>query len=135
MTKADVISKMKSLNLPKGSYVVFGSGPLAAVGIREVNDIDLYVSTEVLQQLKENGWKKVHKGHKDNPYMSDVYEAHDTWVFSPYNPTLADLLSRAFEIDGITFASIEDVRKWKEASGRPKDIVDIERIDKYLSRH
>ena len=61
MNKNDVISKMKSLSLPEGSYVVFGSGPMAALGIREVNDIDLYVSTEVLEELKQKGWKQIHK--------------------------------------------------------------------------
>lgn len=132
MTKNDVISKMKALNLPKGSYVVFGSGPLAVVGIREVNDIDLYVSTDLLSELKNKGWKKVVKGLKDEPYQFDIFEAHDHWEFSPYAPTLKDLLSRMFEVEGISFASIDDVRRWKFESGGPKHLADVEKIDAYL---
>jgi hypothetical protein len=37
-------------------------------------------------------------------------------------------------IDGIPFASLEEVRKWKIASGRPKDIADIKLIDEYLQK-
>ena len=131
MTKQDIISKMKSLNLPTGSYVVFGSGPMAALGIREVNDIDLYVSTEILKQLKQKGWKKIYKGPKDHPLTFDVFEAHDNWSFCLYNPTLLDLLSRAFVIDDITFASLDDVRKAKATTKRRKDIIDVKLIDKY----
>lgn len=134
MTKQDVIDKMKSLNLPKGQYVVYGSAPFAIYGIRDVNDIDMYVSKEVFEDLKKKGWKKVYKGLRDEPLSYDIFEAHDTWEFSPYSPTLPDLLSRATEVDGITFASLEDVTKWKQGSGRPKDIVDLKLIDDYLSK-
>jgi len=125
---------MKSLSLPEGSYVVFGSGPMAALGIREVNDIDLYVSTEVLEELKQKGWKQIHKGPRDEPLTLDVYEAHDHWEFSPYSPTLKDLLSRAFVVDGVTFASIEDVRKSKESRSGPKHMADVKLIDNYIGK-
>lgn len=124
---------MKSLDLPKGSYIVFGSAPFAVLGIREVNDIDLLVTPELYEKLEKNGWEKVNKGPKDAPVTFDIFEAHPNWDFSPYAPTLSELLSRSFEIEGITFASLEDVRKWKEASGRPKDLVDLKLIDDYLS--
>jgi len=135
MTKQEVINKMKSLNLPKGSYVVYGSAPFVIYGIRDVNDIDMYVSKEVFEDLKKKGWKKIYKGPKDEPITYDIFEAHDTWEFSPYSPTLPDLLSRATEVEGITFASLIDVKKWKQGSGRPKDIIDLKLIDDYLAKH
>ncbi|HZE87628.1 MAG TPA: hypothetical protein VE090_05510, partial [Methylomirabilota bacterium] len=131
MNKQEVINKMKSLNLPKGSYIVYGSAPFVIHGIREVNDIDMYVTKEIFEDLKKKGWKKVYKGLKDEPLTYDIFEAHDTWEFSPYSPTLPDLLSRATEVEGITFASLIDVKKWKQGSGRPKDIVDLKLIDDY----
>lgn len=133
MTKGEVIEKVKSLNFPKDSYIVFGSSPFAVLGIREVNDIDLYVSGELYEELKKKGWQKVYKGPKDEPLTYDVFEAHSNWAFSPYAPTLSELLSRAIEVEGISFASLDDVRKWKEASGRPKDIVDLKLIADYLA--
>ncbi len=133
MTKDEVIEKVKSLNLPKDSYIVFGSSPFAVLGIREVNDIDLLVSQELYEKLKKKGWQKIDKGPKDKPLVYDVFEAHTNWDFSTYNPTLSELLSRDIEVEDISFASLEDVRKWKKASGRPKDLVDLKLIDDYLA--
>lgn len=133
MTKDDVINKVKSLKLPKNSYIVFGSGPLAALGIREVNDIDLFVSEEAYKELKKKGWQKNYKGPKDEPLIYDVFEAHTNWNFSDYKPTLDELLTRALEFEDILFASIEDVREWKSVSRRPKDIIDLKLIDDYLT--
>ena len=83
----------------------------------------------------EEGWKKISKGPRDEPVTYDIFEAHKTWEFSPYAPTLSELLSRAVEVEGIAFASLEDVQKWKKASGRPKDITDLKLIDDYLVGH
>lgn len=132
MKKDDVITKVKS-DFPKNSYIVYGSAPFAVLGIREVNDIDLLVSKELYKELAKKGWKKIYKGPKDEPLTYDVFDAHKSWEFSPYAPTLQELLSRAFEAEGIPFASLEDVRKWKEASGRPKDLTDLKLIDDYLA--
>src|SRR3990167_4573208 len=133
MTKEEIIAKVRSLNLPKGSYVVFGSCPMAFAGIREANDIDLLVSPEVFEELKQAGWQKVDKGLKDKPLAHDVFEAHQNWLFSSYSPTLTEMLERASEKEGVTVASLEDVRKWKIASGRPKDLKDLELINKHLT--
>jgi hypothetical protein len=52
---------------------------------------------------------------------------------APYAPTLEELAKRAVKYDGILFASLEDIRQWKKASGRPKDITDIKLIDNLTS--
>ena len=132
MTKDEIIAKVKALNLPKKSYVVFGSCSMAALGIREAQDIDMLVSKTVFDMLKRAGWQEVDKGQEDKPLTHDVFEVHDNWNFSSYSLTLEQLLATANIIDGVPFASLEEVRKWKTASGRPKDIVDIELIDRYL---
>lgn len=134
MTGKDIISKVKALHLPKGSYVVFGSCPLAVMELREANDIDLLVSQEIYERLRNAGWRKVHKGPNDTPLTHDVFEAHNNWNFSSYNPTLKELLASAIDVDNVSFASISDVRKWKAASGRPKDSADIKLIDDYLKK-
>lgn len=134
VTKEEIIAKVKALNLPKDSYMVFGSCPLAIAGIREVNDIDFLVSEEVYAELKKAGWQEVKKAPNDTPLSYDVFEAHDNWNFSSYSPTLAKLLATATVVEGIPFASLEEVRKWKIASGRPKDLTDIKLIDEYLRK-
>ena len=132
MTGDEIIAKVNEQNFPEGSYIIFGSCPMAILGIRESNDIDMLVSEELHKELKEKGWKKIIKSPKDHPLTFDVFEAHDHWNFSSYNPTLEELLSRAIEVKGVMFASIEDVKKWKASSGRDKDFIDIDLIDSYL---
>lgn len=134
MKLQEIIAKVKELGLPEGSYVVFGSCPLAAAGLREAGDIDMLVTTKLLRSLEAAGWKQVEKGRGDTPFVHDVFEAHDNWDFSHYRPTLAGLLMTATVIDGVPFASLEEVRKWKAASGRPKDLKDIELIDACLAQ-
>lgn len=68
MNYKQIIAKVQALDLSSGSYVVFGSCPLAAVCIRDANDIDLYVTPAVLQTFKERGWQQIHKGPGDEPY-------------------------------------------------------------------
>ena len=133
MTKQEIVDNVKSLGLPPNSFVVFGSCPLAAVGIREAKDIDLYVTESVLQDLASKGWQQILKGPKDEPYTSGIFEAHANWDFSPYAPTLEHLLGSAMLVDGVPFASIEEVRKWKAASGGPKHEADIKLIDDYIA--
>lgn len=131
MTKQEIIDKVKELHLPPNSYVVFGSCPLAAHGLREANDVDMMVSKDVFASLKQAGWQEVDKGKDDKPLAHDVFDVHDNWNFSSYSPTLEHLLETADVFDGVPFASLQEVRKWKIASGRPKDFKDIELIDSY----
>ena len=133
MNRDDVIAKMKALNLPQDSYVVFGAAPMAIANLRDVNDIDLFVTPEVLDELKQRGWKQAHKGPKDEPYQFDIYEAHPHWEFSSYAPTLKQLQKTAKIIEDIPFASLAEVRKWKIAWGRAKDMNDVELIDGYFA--
>lgn len=134
MTKQEIIAKVKGLKLPEDSYVVFGSCPMALAGIRESNDIDMLVTKEVFTSLGMAGWTLANKGKRDNPLVYDVFEAHKSWNFSSYSPTLKHLLASATVVDKVPFASLKEVRTWKAASGRPKDFADIKLIDKYLKK-
>lgn len=133
MKKEEILQKVKMLNIPKDSFVVFGSSPLAIAGLREAQDIDLLVSEDVFSKLRESGWRQIVKSINDKPLTHDVFEVHDQWNFSSYQPTLKQLLSSATIVEGVPFASLEEVRKWKVSSGRPKDLVDIKLIDGIFS--
>jgi hypothetical protein len=134
MTTKDIITKVQTLNLPKGSYIVFGSCPMALAGIRESSDIDMLVTEEVFNLLEKAGWQTINKGMNDNPLAFEDFEAHKNWNFSSYQPTLDQLLRTATVTENIPFASLAEVKKWKQSSGRPKDLVDIALIDNYLQK-
>nr|AIA13127.1 Unknown Function [uncultured bacterium] len=133
MTAQEIVAAVKSLGLPQESYVVFGSCPMALANLREAGDIDLLVTPEVFEQLGARGWVMMHKGKDDNPLTKDIFEAHQHWNFSSYRPTLKHLQKTATMYHSVPFAALSEVRKWKAASGRPKDLVDVAMIDTYLT--
>ena len=51
VTSDDVITELSRLGLPPGHYVVVGGAALAVRGIRETDDIDLVVTTELFELL------------------------------------------------------------------------------------
>lgn len=132
MTGQDIITAVKKLGFPTGSYIVFGSCPMALAGIRESSDIDMLVTPELFEQLKKQGWKKLVKAPGDEPLIYGDFEVHANWDFSSYQPTLSHLLNTATVVDDVPFASLQEVKKWKASSGRPKDVADIKLIDDYL---
>ncbi|CAN5380725.1 hypothetical protein BH09PAT4_BH09PAT4_07720 [soil metagenome] len=134
MTGNDIVRAVKALNPPEGEYIVFGSCPMAIAGIRESSDVDMMVSPALLAKFKRLGWQQVVKGDEARPYAWDVFEAHTEWNFGAYRPTLEQLLSTATIVEGIPFVSLAEVKKWKMASGRPKDVIDVALIDKYLKQ-
>jgi hypothetical protein len=128
----DIVSKVKSLNLPIGQYIIFGSGPLAVHGIRDARDIDLFVTTDLYKQLEAEGWQE--KEWSDGGYYlaKDIFQADDSWHYGDYNPAPEEIIARSEIFDGVPFACLTDVLEWKRAFGRPKDLIDIELIEKYL---
>lgn len=58
----DIFKKLKELNFPLGEYVLVGSGPLAARGIRAANDLDIAVTLKLFKELIES--KKYQKVEK-----------------------------------------------------------------------
>ncbi len=61
-------------------------------------------------------------------------EAGKDWDYGSYNPSLKELPETAEIVDGIPFASLEEVIKWKKAFGRDKDKRDVELIKKCLAK-
>lgn len=135
MTGLEIIKRVQSLQLPAGSYVVFGSGPLALAGIRESQDIDLLVNESVTQKLQTAGWKQIEKTPTMRPFIKGNFEVFHQWVVPGYETTVEQLLKTATVVDGVPFASLAEVRAWKQAMARSKDLADIELIDTYLKRH
>lgn len=134
MTGFEIIQKVKYLDFPQGSYVVYGSGPLALVGIREANDIDMLISQELYDTLRKKGWHMVNKGPLDKPVVKDDVECHPNWNFSMYRPTLEELLSRATIVDSVAFSSLQDVRKWKLDHDHSNRDEVLKQIDDYLKK-
>lgn len=132
MTVQELVQQVAAHKLDSRAYIVFGSAPLMRAGIRESSDIDLFVTTQLYHTLHTAGWTEVEKHSGIHALQHGDVEAFDNWDFGDYHPNVADLLTRTSVVDGIPFASLADVRAWKTALGREKDIRDIALIDAYL---
>jgi hypothetical protein len=111
--------------LNQGEYAIFGSGPLAVRGWRENDDIDL--------AMTESVW---HKLAQTYPPLSDIeIKIGHISAFRHWRPWFEDsreLIGTAEIIDGLPFVTLANVKKWKAAMGREKDLADIAIIDQRL---
>lgn len=122
----DFKEHIASLKLPKGSFIVVGSGILGALGIRESSDIDLVVDEVVFRNFKDLGWDTGLWGDK-TVYQRGVFDIGNDW----YGETAQDLLQRAQVIDDVPYLSLNEVYEWKKTKGREKDLRDIALIDDF----
>lgn len=133
MTAQQIAQKVSSLSLPSDSYVVFGSCPMAAYGLRESSDIDMLITEPVHNLLTARGWQELPGREGDRRLENSEFDTHTNWKMGDYDPTVAELLSDAVWINGVPFASLDEVKKWKAIKGRPKDLDDIALIDAFLA--
>jgi hypothetical protein len=126
----DICKKILGLKLPKNSFIVMGSGTLAALNLRKANDIDLLVTPAVYDQLKAAGWNEhTYASTLDHGLAHGDFEVVASW----HGTKLEDLIDSALWFEGIAFAHLDDVVKWKSALAREKDIHDLRLIRTYLS--
>ncbi len=125
-----IFFKVKKLNLPFGEYAVFGSGVLEAHNIRKAKDIDFIITKNLFQKLKNSGWTE--SKYNDKIIEFNGFQALHDWSYKEYKPNTNELIKNADIINGIPFVQLQEVYKFKKAMGRPKDLVDLKLIEKYL---
>jgi hypothetical protein len=137
----DIFKEVKKLNFPSDSYVVVGSGHLVALGLKEGHDIDIVVTKDLFEKCKKEGWKQVKWTYPDK--LGHTYlrkgnvELYLDVNKGSFNPTTKELLKRAVVINGVSFASLEYILKFKKEYNKvnPKHLKDIELIEKYLKNN
>ncbi|TQS24516.1 hypothetical protein [Microbispora sp. KK1-11] len=131
-----LVRELLSLHLPSDDFVIAGSGPLLANGIRsDIGDLDVVA--------RDKAWSKALKLGTPSPapFGDDVerillldgkIEILNGWF--PEIFTIDELISRSDVIDGIQYASLGDVCRWKKRHDRPKDQEDIALIERHIAR-
>ncbi|MEV5957679.1 hypothetical protein AB0M11_28595 [Streptomyces sp. NPDC051987] len=136
LNKHPLIEKLRSLQLPLSDFVVAGSGPLLAHGLREdVGDLDV-VARGAAWKLALDLADPVlaPSGHGQMVLLFEgSIEVFDRWLPDGKSPD--ELIADAEIIEGIPFCSLRDVFDWKVRSGRCKDRLDIELIKGYLRNY
>jgi len=134
LSGTDVIRIVKSLGFPIGSYVVFSGSTLAVHGIRETSDVDIVCTPELFAQCKAEGWTEYPKSDGSHYLKRADVELCTEVRCAGLLLTAEELIARAEVIDGIALASLEDVKAFKKAYGRAKDLMDLVFIDAYLAQ-
>lgn len=126
MKKQELITIINELNLPKSEYYILSSGSLLLYGLRdEANDIDLCVSYELFEKLKEKyNLTETDKNECDFYHISKLIEVIPN-----------DKEDFKFDIkDGYQVEKLESILKYKQKRNSQKDQKDIEKIKKYLKQ-
>lgn len=126
---------VERLNIPSGQYAVFGSGLLDVLGLRQSRDIDLLVSRELFEKLLQRGdWTEIAypDGLSGLKHRSEDVEAFYEAGWSGCDEAgVRQKIRQADVIDGVSFVNLEDILAWKREMGRPKDLKDVELLEKY----
>lgn len=128
----DIFEETRKLNFPLGEYVVIGSGPLAARGIRSARDIDILASKHLFNRLLTDGWQETTEPSSRRCLKKGLYEIHENLHAKNYTPDTQALIEQAEVLDGIPFLPLTELMHFKQAVGRDKDLRDVERMKTYL---
>ncbi|MBQ2160569.1 MAG: hypothetical protein II444_01910 [Firmicutes bacterium] len=121
MKKQEFIEKLDKFGFPRGEFVILSGGSLLLRGLREETaDFDLSASEALVRSLDLKNCPK-----------------DETGCYVPFDDVQmkADMEKRSFDvIDGYQCQTLEDILALKRRLMRPKDIKDIEAIEKYLKQ-
>ena len=119
---------LRSLGLPVGHHVLFGSGPLLARGwIDEVGDLDVLARGPAWERARQLG-DEVHLDEWNVTIIEidEVITIGTRWAVGEVD--VDDLIDRAEMIDGIPCAPLRDVITYKRILARPKDLAHLDII-------
>ncbi len=127
-----VLDDLAELHLPTGSYMVMGSGILDALNIRSAEDVDLVLSDDVYEHLREVGWRDRTSSNGSKGIEQGVFQAYNRWSDETVIKTVDELLIDAEWVNGVPFNSLAKLSLYKLRRGRDKDLADLELINRYL---
>lgn len=136
---AELKKALATSGVSPGETMIISSGALAAHKLRDVDDLDVVVTGKAFKALTK------HPEYGHTPEKSKL--GSPILRFNTPSGQI-EITTGPFTVGGKTFGwnapkeehkgvphwSLETVKRFKEAMGRPKDIADLERI-KAMSKH
>lgn len=129
-----LIRLLEGLALPVSDYVVTGSGPLLAHGLKkDIHDIDLVARGRAWEMAaKQNRPRRSQSGFGRRIVLfGGEIEVFDHWVGGLTD--IDAMIDSAELIEGLPFLPLADTLRWKRGLGRAKDLSDIALIERHLS--
>nr|BFE55860.1 hypothetical protein GCM10020063_003860 [Dactylosporangium thailandense] len=126
------------LELDPRDFVIFGSAPLLAHGVRtQVSDLDVVARGAAWERVCAHGLPVAGtiNGAPMMRFEDGLIEFSRGWVSDDWNSDelIDQLIDRAEVIEGLPFAPLADVLRYKRTLNRPKDRDDIVAIERYLA--
>lgn len=124
------LEELKDLNLPHGTFAIFGSGPIAIRGLRDSHDLDIIVKDHVYKKLCDAYPNQA----KTSPFafiQIGNIEIGNQWLNSSEH--INEMIDTAEIIDGFPFVQLHYVLAWKKQMGREKDLKDVVLIEEYIN--
>lgn len=122
-----LVALVTELDLDRRDFVIFGSGPLLAHGLRQrIRDLDIVARGKVWRRACQYGIPAVGEinGAPIALFCDGQIQFSQGWVSEDWDAD--DLIDRAEIIQGLPFAQLTDVLAYKQKLRRPKDLPDIE---------
>jgi hypothetical protein len=130
----DLLEELKKLNLPKGKFAIFGSGPMWPAGLKEPGDLDVIVTEDIFDDFRQKPEFKLGTEKGNYEYLErDGMEFCKNW-YPGEEWGIEKLINEAEIINDLPFVKLEKVLKWKKIHNREKDQKDIELIEEYLNK-
>lgn len=124
-----LIRRLIQADLERDHFVIFGSGPLLAHGIRRnIYDLDVVARASAWHRVCEQGVPSAGKisGAPAIHFWGGRLQFFHEWISTDWDSD--DLIDQAEIIEGLRFARLADVLAYKRILMRPKDIIDIHAI-------
>ena len=121
-----LVKLVTDLDLDRRDFVIFGSGPLLAHGLRQsIHDLDVVARGTAWDRVSQYGSpaRGSINGAPMALFWDGLIQFSRGWVSDDWD--INDLIDRAEIIQGLPFAQLTDVLTYKQMLLRPKDRPDI----------
>lgn len=134
MNKQELLNEIQKLEFPNTDFIIVGGGALAIRNLRETSDLDIVVTAELFEKLKnDNKWSYTIRPNGKPKLYKDFVEVYLDVNTDDFQRNTSQLFEHADIFNQIQFISLQTLMQLKQSYRREKDLHDIELIQTYLA--
>ncbi|WP_174493388.1 zinc ABC transporter substrate-binding protein [Acinetobacter sp. Marseille-Q1623] len=134
MNKQELLNEIQKLEFPNTDFIIVGGGALVIRNLRETSDLDIVVTAELFEKLKnDNKWSYTIRPNGKPKLYKDFVEVYLDVNTDDFQRTTSQLFENADIFNQIQFINLQTLMQLKQSYRREKDLHDIELIQTYLA--